>query len=89
MALMFAFLVLSNAMMPLKNLPAFVEKIKYFIPTNDIVQTLKVYWLTGSIQSYEYIFKYLVYTIVLLLILLLSFKFKLLTMSNLKIFKVV
>lgn len=35
---MFIFLILSNAMMPVGNLPIFVEKLKFVIPTNDVIQ---------------------------------------------------
>lgn len=44
LTIMFSFLILSNAMMPVHNLPIIVEKFKFLIPTNDIIQYLGSYW---------------------------------------------
>lgn len=71
--LMFIFLILSNAMMPVKNMPAFVDKLKYIIPTNDIVETLGLVW-NGSMVSIAYFVKYVIYSIILLILIKVAFK---------------
>lgn len=68
LTMMFLFLILSNAMMPVGDLPIFVEKVKFIIPTNDIIQYYRSYWNGSEINILFFILKYSIYTFLLFII---------------------
>ncbi|CAM3144904.1 ABC transporter permease [Streptobacillus ratti] len=74
LTIMFIFLILSNAMMPVKNLPEIIESFKFVIPTNDIIQQLGSYWRGIDIDKVYFLIKYLVYTVLLVIIMKISIR---------------
>ena len=68
LTIMFLFLILSNAMMPVGNLPSWIEKLKFIIPTHDIIQYYTSYWNGDKINVLLFVLKYFIYTMFLLLV---------------------